>query len=342
MSSNPVEFKYFTQEEVKATGISMEKVLEIIEEVFSLHAKNEVILPEKVVVDLGERERGRGNAMPAYVGGEYDILGIKWIPGFPNNPRKYNLPRANGLVILNDSWNGMPLAIMDGTYMSAMRTGAATGVGAKYLARKNSKIVGVIGCGVQAITQMMAMEVALPGLEVVRLYDIDRKKAEKCKNELSQKINLDIEIENSAQKAVEEADVIVTVTTADEPIVKKDWFKRGALFCHVGSYQEEEYDLVKKADKIFVDDWAQVLHRETPVLVKMYKQNMLEEKDINGNIGEVVNGTIPGRENDEERIYYLPIGMGIEDIAVAYEVLQLANQKGLGVTLKLWDEPEFI
>ena len=155
--NSKVEFVYLSQEDVRATGIGMPEVMKSVERVLALHDEGKVNLPSKVILDLGERERGRINAMPAHIGGEIEICGMKWIAGFPPNPVKFGIPRAHALIILNDSWTGVPLAIMDGTYISAMRTGAVSGVGAKYLANPDSEVVGIIGCGVQARTQIMAL-----------------------------------------------------------------------------------------------------------------------------------------------------------------------------------------
>ena len=115
-----IEFLYLTRADVWATGMNMAMVMDAVEDSFRLHHTGQTILPHKVVLDLGERERGRGNAMPAYVGGEYDVFGIKWIAGFPGNPVQHGLPRATGFFILNDSWKGIPLAIMDCTWLSAL------------------------------------------------------------------------------------------------------------------------------------------------------------------------------------------------------------------------------
>jgi ornithine cyclodeaminase len=156
-----IEFMYLNQEDVRATGVTMATALEAVEDAFRLHYQGQVNLPYKTVLDLGERERGRGNAMPAYVAGDYDVFGIKWIAGFPNNPTKFGLPRGTGLFILNDSWNGVPLAVMDCTLLSAMRTGAVTGVGAKYLARTDSQSVAMIGAGVQGGASRVAAGASL-------------------------------------------------------------------------------------------------------------------------------------------------------------------------------------
>ncbi|MFQ6014704.1 MAG: ornithine cyclodeaminase [Anaerolineae bacterium] len=331
-----IEFLYLTQADVKATDLDMATVLEIIEDVFRLHADGRVILPHKIVLDLGERERGRINAMPAYVGGDVDVCGIKWIAGFPQNPLKHGLPRGIGLLALNDSWKGVPLAIMDATFISAMRTGAVTGVGARYLARPESETMAMIGAGVQARTQLEALHLALPQLREVRVYDIRPEAAEAYAEEMSQVLDLVIEVVNIPQKAVEGADVIVTATMADEPIVKEAWVKEGSFFAHVGSYQEEEYEVVLNSDKIVVDEWEHVRHRGTPILARMYDDGHLSEADIYANLGEVVAGQKPGRESEAERIFFAPIGMGSEDVAVAYGVYRLALEKGLGTKLSLF------
>jgi corrinoid protein of di/trimethylamine methyltransferase len=264
-----IEFLYLNQEAIKATGVDMTTALEAVEDAFRLHHQGQVNLPYKTVLDLGERERGRGNAMPAYVGGAYDVFGIKWIAGFPKNPRDYGLPRATGLFILNDAWKGIPLAAMDCTLLSAMRTGAVTGVGARYLARKDSRSVAMIGAGVQAYTQLEALKAVLPELAELRAFDLRRDSAEAFAAEAAARYGLAARAVNTAEQAVREADVVVTVTVADEPIVKDAWMKPGSFFAAVGSYQEEEFEVVTSSDLVVVDGLEHVLHRETPVIALM-------------------------------------------------------------------------
>lgn len=331
-----ISFIYLTQKEVVESGLNMRFTLEVIEDVFRLHAEGKVNVPFKTVLDLGERERGRINSMPAYVGGEYDVCGIKWIAGFPKNPLKHGLPRATGLIVLNNSWTGIPLVIMDCTLISAMRTGAVTGVGAKYLARKDSETVAMIGAGVQARTQLSALVHVLDNLKEVRVFDIRMEASKKYAEDMSKETNLKIIPVESPEKAVVGADIVVTVTVADEPIVKEKWMKKGSFFAHVGSYQEEEYEVVLNSDKIVVDEWKHVLHRETPVLAKMYKDGLLSEDRIYADLGEIIIGKKKGRESDDERIFFAPIGMGSEDVAVAYKLYKNAKQKGLGKVLNMF------
>lgn len=337
-----VEFIYLSQEDVLATGVDMPKVIDIVEKVLALHSEGKVNLPSKVVLDLGERERGRINAMPAYLKGDFDICGIKWIAGFPPNPIKYGIPRAHAIIILNDSGTGAPLAIMDGTYISAMRTGAVTGVGAKYLAKPDSEVAGIIGCGVQAKTQIMAIKAAIPSVAVLKGYDIRAEASNKLIKWASEELDIKGETVVSPQEAVEDSDIIVTATVADYPIVKDSWLKKGCFFAHVGSYQEEEEEVIFNADKVIVDLWHEVLHRGTPLLAKLFNTGRISEKRIYANIGEIIEGKKQGRSSKEERIFFSPLGLGSEDVALASFVYKEAKRKGLGMILKLWDKPAII
>jgi ornithine cyclodeaminase len=306
-----------------------------VEDAFKLHHRGEVILPYKTVLDMDERKRGRGNAMPGYVGGGYHAFGIKWIAGFPGNPARFGLPRATGLFILNDAEKGVPLAVMDCTLLSAMRTGAVTGVGAKHLARPDSASVAMIGAGVQARTQLDALREVLPGLAEVRVYDLRREAAESFAAEASARHGLDARAVAEPGEAVRGADVVVTVTVADEPIVKEAWMKPGAFFAAIGSYQEEEFEVVSRSDLVVVDGLEHVLHRETPVVALMLKQGLLAREQV-VELGAILCGERPGRTGPRQRIFFSPIGMAIEDICLSWQVYRLAAEKSIGTRLSLF------
>jgi ornithine cyclodeaminase len=223
---------------------------------------------------------------------------------------------------------------MDCTLLSAMRTGAVTGVGAKYLARSDSESVAMIGAGVQARTQLESLKVALPGLKEARAFDIRHEAAERYAEEMSERLSMNVQATDSAEAAVRDADIVVTVTVADEPIVKDAWMKPGSYFAAVGSYQEEEFAVVQSSDKVVVDGLEHVLHRETPVIALMVAQGMIEAQDI-VELGAIVCGEAPGRETPDERIFFSPIGMGTEDVCVCYRVYQAAVEKGIGNHLGL-------
>ncbi len=344
--SSAIEFLYLSQEDVvKAGGLDMKMVIGGMERAFRLYNEGKVIIPSKIVMVLppNERDRGRINGLAAYIGGDWEVAGIKWIPGFPNNPIKYKLPRANAFMILNDTQTGMPLAIMDGTLLSAMRTGAiGGGLGGKYLARKDSEVAAIIGMGVQSRTQAMALKVALPNLKEIRGYDALKDRAPIVAKDIEKLTGVRTKAFGTPKEAVEGADVIDTVTVANEPIVKDAWMKKGCTFIHMGSYIEEEYDVVLHSDKIVVDDWETVKHRGTPILARMYDEGKIKDKDIYGNLDEIIAGKKKGRENDKERIFFSPIGMAHEDVAVASLIYDRAKKEGVGQKLKLWTNPMWV
>ena len=338
MKTKP-EFIYLTQEDVVATGVGMKEALRAVEDALKLQSQRKVTFPSKSILDLGERERGRINAMPAYVAGDYEMCGIKWIAGFPGNPRNHGIPRAHALTILNDSDTGVPVAVMDATYLSAMRTGAATGVGVKYLARPNSRCLGIIGCGIQSRTQLMAVAEVLPGIERVQAYDLSKEAAERFCRWISTRYGIEAFAADGAEGAVRGADVVITATVADEPIVRESWLKEGVLCVHIGSYQEEEEAVILSADKIVVDNWPELIHRRTPLLARMHLAGKVHADKIWAELGDVVLGRKAGRETDCERIYFAPLGLAIEDVAIATLACRKAEEMGIGRRLPLWKNP---
>jgi ornithine cyclodeaminase/alanine dehydrogenase-like protein (mu-crystallin family) len=208
-------------------------------------------------------------------------------------------------------------------------------VGAKYLANPDSESVAMIGAGVQARTQLEALQVALPGLREVRVFDIHRETAETYAAEMGDILSIVVRAVDSAGAAVRDADVVVTATVADEPIVKEAWMKPGSFFSAVGSYQEEEFAVVENSDKVVVDGLEHVLHRETPVIALMVAQGTIQVDDVL-ELSAIVGGEAPGRETPSERVFFSPIGMGTHDVCVCNNVYRLAMQKGNGTKLSLF------
>jgi ornithine cyclodeaminase len=227
---------------------------------------------------------------------------------------------------------------MDGTLISAMRTGAVTGVGAKYLARGDSEIVGLIGAGVQNKTQLMALNVVLKNLKKVFIYDIDKEKASTWAEKMSEKLKLKIEASKSVKKTIENADVVVTATTSVNPIIEEDWFKEGVLYAQIGG-NECEAEAVMGFDKFVVDSWEEVLHRGIFTIAHMHKNGKFTKEDLHSTIGEIIIKEKSGRENEKEKILYSPVGMGSEDIMVASRIYKEAVKKDLGIKFNLWREP---
>lgn len=316
--------------------------LNAVETSFRLHSSGQTILPHKPVLRWGdeasEEMTGRIIAMPAYLGGDLQISGIKWIPSKPDNPTKRGLPRANAIIILNDPESLMPVAIMDGTLVSAMRTGAASGVAAKYLALPDSEVLGMVGAGVQMRTQIMAMKEVLPGLKYGRIYNRSRDKANRFAEEMSRELGFEIVPVESAEVACKDADIFITATTSSFPYVRVEWYKPGALHCEI-SYWDTYVETLAKLDHIYCDDYNQVAYHGG-VAYRAVRDGLIHREQVN-DLGDMIVGKVLGRTRTKDRIIFNPIGMGTHDISEAYRVYKNACEKGVGRTLSLWEKPHW-
>jgi alanine dehydrogenase len=320
-----------TQEQVKSL-LDMPSAIGIVEEVYRSHGEGKVVMPPKITLDLGEDQpwppyKGYMNAMPAYLG-MADIAGIKWAGGFQEN-FKIGLPFITGMILLINPKNGVFISIMDGVHITALRTGAASAICAKYLARKQSSVIGIIGAGVQGRMHLRALN-HLFNLEEARVMDINEAAAENFSREMEEETGLTVSPKRSYREAVEGADIICSVTTADEPMVRKEWLKRGSLVISAGSYQELDPKVVLSADKIVVDSWAQTSHRGE--LARLVEAGKLGDKNIHAEIGDILAGKTRGREREDEDILAVPIGLGSLDIGCAFEVYKKAVEKKVGTS----------
>lgn len=352
------EFLYLSQEDcVAAGGTDMGGAIKAVERSFFLHGKGDFIMPEKPVIRWGgpetEETIGRIMSMPAWLGGDQykeelakrDLLGpvntagIKFIPSRPWNPQRYGLPRASALIIILDPETLIPSCVMDGAVASAMRTGAAAGVGAKYLTNPDSKVFGLVGASVQGRTQLMGMKKGVPSLKLCKVYDINRKTAEKFAIEMSDCSQMKIEVTDSAEAALREADVISTATIASTSYVKPEWYKEGVF--HVeSSFWDTPAEALRVMDLIVVDDWNQVKHHGMDVSWRAVRDGIIEESRITGNLGEIVIGKKRGRSNKKQRILFNPIGLAIHDLSEAFRVFQNAKEMGIGAKITLYEDPD--
>jgi N-[(2S)-2-amino-2-carboxyethyl]-L-glutamate dehydrogenase len=340
-----IEFLYLDQEAVLEAGLlDMPRAMEVVGRAQALFVQGQVRHPHKVVLRQGEtaesEEQGRFNALFASIGGPVRAMGMKWIGSFPAN-RERGLPRASALIILNCPETGMPVAVMDGTLISAMRTGAMTALGVRYLAPPKTRKIGMIGAGVQSRTQILGLFTALPEVEDIALVNRDIAKAEAVAEECRQRWQAPVRAVETADEALTDADVALTVTTAHEPLMFARQIKPGALTVQLAGH-ECEFAVIQQCRKIVTDDWDVVKHRGIMTPAVMHQQGLLHDSDIHANIGELILGIKPGRENDEERIHYAHMGMGVDDVALAWAVYQSAQRRGLGIRLPLWREPLWV
>ena len=330
-------FLFLSQEDVLAAGgLDIEATIDVVEEALRLHAEGDTRLPSKTTIlwsdELeSEETHGRIMAMPAYVGGSIALAGLKWIPSVPTNPSR-GLPRGVGLIVLSDPETGLPVAVMDGTVVSAARTGAVTGVAARLLARHGARVAGMLGAGVQAGTQLPALEAVLPALEEVRVWDLFPERAEAFR-ERSERVVPVV----TAEEACRGADVIVAATMAAEPYVPPEWLGPGSLFCSVSSL-DPEVACITQADLVVCDLWDHETEHHSRPLARAVAAGVVAREDV-VELPDLVAGRHPGRTSDEQRIFCSPVGLAIEDVAAAARVYRRAAELGLGTELTLWQSP---
>jgi ornithine cyclodeaminase len=337
--SRAVRFIYLTQEQViECGGLDMVQTIEAVEKVFRLLDDGECIEPRAPMIQWNGFHKRRISMHPAYIGGDIQVTGIKWIPSNPENPSKRNMPRSNALTILNDPETGFPLAVMDGTAISAMRTGAVAGVGARYLARPDARTVGLIGAGVINRTQLMALHATLKELQLVRLFDLAPEKAKVFAAEMGQRLGLEIQVVDSARAAVEGADVVGPATNVgpEERYIHPEWIAEGAYLTNL-SVNDYTLGVVAACDRIVVDHRKQLEVPDT-LLFDALEEGLVGVDDI-VEFGAIANGKQPGRRRADERILFSPLGMGIEDLINAHRVYKEAQRRGIGQELELWHEP---
>jgi N-[(2S)-2-amino-2-carboxyethyl]-L-glutamate dehydrogenase len=346
VTDKKVGFIYLSQEDcIAAGGLDMDGTIEAIEKSFELHGRGDVIQPSKPVIRWGgpetEETRGRIMTMPSYLGGELDVAGMKWIPSMPENPKKLGQPRASAIIILSDPNNGFPLAIMDGTIVSAMRTGAATGVAAKYLANPDSRTVGIIGAGVQSRTQLMAITSVFKNqIEQIKVYDLNEEKTKQFALEMQGELNVSVVNAPSAEEAIRDSDIVITATMSTFPYVKGEWLKEGAFHSEI-SFWDTDPKEIAYYDKVVVDDYEHVKHHGVDVSYRAVRDGYLKEETVS-NLGDILIGKSEGRENPNQKILFNPIGMSIHDVSEALRVYKNAKEKGIGNNLALWEHPHWL
>ncbi len=260
---------------------------------------------------------------------------------FPPNPVRYGVQNLSAVIILSEIEHGFPIAFMEGTLCSNIRVGTMGAIAAKYLARKDSKSIGFIGAGEQAKMHLIAMKTAVPSLELCRVGAKSPEEEDQFVSEMSAILpSMAFEkTDSNLAEAVSDADIIVTATSAQAPLLKAEWVKPGAFYSHVGGW-EDEFEVAKLCDKIVCDDWETVKHR-TQTLSRMYKAGELQDSDIHGNLVDLIVGRKPGRESDHERTYFNAVGLAYVDVAIAIAMYERAKEAGMGQDLQVQHEMIF-
>jgi alanine dehydrogenase len=319
--------------EVRAL-LTMGDAIKAVEEAFKEKNLGKVQTPLKTYL-FYEKYNGDHRFMPAYLE-KLDIAGVKIVNTHPENRRKYGLPTVAGIIVLANPETGELLAILDATWITVAKTAAASAVATKYLARDNAETLGLVGAGLQAIAHLEALAQVMK-LKEVKVWSRTRETAEKFIQRMTKKYSeMKFTMAKDVREAVENSDVVATITPSRQPIVMEDWVRTGTHINAMGAdapgKQELSPEILRKA-KIVVDDLEHSSH--SGEINVPFSQGLISNEDIYGEIGEIVLGRKPGRTSSSEITVFASTGVAIQDIAVAEIVYRKAVMQGVGTKIDL-------
>ena len=317
---------YLSLADVKKVGLAMATVIDLLEQAFKDKGAGKVEMPPKPGIHT--QPDAFIHAMPAFIP-SMRSAGIKWVSGYPENQAR-GLPYISGLLVLNDVETGLPYAVMDCTWITGARTGAASALAAKYLAHPDSEVAGILACGVQGRTNLEALSV-LFALKRVYAYDIVPEVQARYIEEMSAKLGVEIVGVEEPRKAVVDSDLVVTsgpILKHPQPTIEKDWLKPGAFGSAVDFDSYWQPEAFAQMDKISTDDHDQFHYYRS---VGYFQ----DTPDPYADLGEIVAGLKPGRQSDDERTLAINLGLAMDDMAVAPEIYRKAKELGIGTWLPL-------
>ena len=336
-----IRFTYLSQETLLQAGcLDFTLAMDAVRRVIIAHRNNQVLFPDKIVQIFDESTQERINCLPATMRPE-KVCGMKWVSVFPANVDKYDCQNLTAIFVLSEIERGFPIAVMEGTLASNIRVAAIGSLAADYLAPKEPRVIGCIGAGPHAKMHLLSMKLVRPSLEEFRVAEKTAREEELFIEQMSRIVPgmRFVHANTNGEAATAEADIIVTATSAQAPLLKAAWMKPGSFYSHIGGW-EDEYAVAKQCDKIVCDDWETVKHR-TQTLSRMYKDGELTDDDIYCNLVDLVAGDKPGRQRDDERIYFDAVGLSFFDVAIAYAMYERAVDRGVGQQLTLQETTIF-
>jgi len=317
---------YLSRADVEKVALDMPTILNLLEEAFKEKGNGKVEMPPKPGIHT--MPDAFIHAMPAFIPSLHSA-GIKWVSGYPENFKR-GLPYISGLLILNDDETGIPYSVMDCSWITAFRTGAATGLSAKYLARPESEVAAILACGVQGRTNLEALASLFP-LKRAYAYDILPDVQAKYIAEMQPKFKFEILPAKNPKQAVTESDLVVTsgpILHHPTPTIEKDWLKPGGFASAVDFDSYWSGPAMQQMDRISTDDHAQFMYYRT---VGYFQ----ETPDPYADLGELAIGQKPKRTSDKERLMAINLGLAMDDMAIAPEIYRRAHEKGIGTWLPL-------
>lgn len=328
MKNAPKTLLISAEDQKKIFSGNLPDAVSVVEAALKKKVDGEVLLPDKISVVFDEATQNRINCMPGALLND-KLYGVKWVAVFPENPKE-GYRNVTGTMILSELEHGHALSVMDAGYLTEIRTAAVGATAAKYLAREDAKSIGFIGAGQQARRHLDLVKCVRPNLKKCYVSSRTNATVEAFISE-EQDLHPDMEFINCGNEyeaAVEDADIIVTAISGQEDVLKARWIKKGAFYIHVAGW-EDEYAVPKSAAKIVCDDWECIKHR-TQTISRMYKDGLLKDDEIYGNLDEIVAGIKPGRENSEEFIYFCSVGLAFIDVSFAKYSYEKSKAIGVG------------
>ena len=322
------EIYYITRSEIESLGYTPGEIMELVRLALTEHGHKRYEMPAKI--GLHPVRDTLMHAMPAFVP-RADACGIKWAYCFPDN-YKYGLSQTSGLLTLNDLQTGWPIAIMDAIWITAKRTAMVSVLACEKLARRDSTEVGMLGAGVQGREHVQALGLALPNLKKIKVFDKFPEATRKLVADYNGKYSYEITAARSVEDLVRNSDVVITATAIlqkPNPIIRDSWIKKGAFLAPVDFDSVFEWKTMKRADKFLVDSLDEMKY----FMTVGYLAHGLPR--LHAEIGEVVAGIKPGRERAGELIMDMNIGMGVEDVVIAQDILKRAIRNNAGRILPL-------
>lgn len=327
---NDIPIRLISQGDViKLFKNNTDVLFSIVEDSFIKYSKGNVILPDKISQVFDNQTQNRINCMPATLLGEDRVSGMKWVSVFPSN-YKIGLQNVTGIMILSDGETGFPLAVIDGTFSTKIRTAAVGCVASRYLAPSKVETVGIIGSGEEAKMHYALLKHMYPSIRECRVSS-RRAESEQCFIDTFKSITTDVKFikcANDAHRCASGADIIVTAISGQSPILKGDDITKGGLYIHVGGW-EDDYSVANKADKIVCDDWNATKHR-TQTICRMYNKGLLSDDDIYADLCDLITGKKEGRIDDSEFIYFNSVGLSFIDLALSNYIYRNSIIRGLG------------
>lgn len=337
----PIEILFLSRDDVVSLNLGPSDVVGAVENALVEHSNGTYEMHPKIGVHPTHTDPGNFiHAMPAYLKG-MKACGLKWVGGFSNNYQR-DLPSVTGIMVYNDVDTGIPLAVMDCSYLTGLRTAAVSAIVARCCARPGSRVLALAGCGFQGRMHLRFITALLPSIVSVRLRDVRLESAQALADEAHSFFGGQITLCRSNQECLQDADIIATCTDGGSPIVEeKEWFKEGAFGVGIEGGCAYAAEALHQADKFIVDDIPLAEYFEKIGRDRLTADGQPDPEfpgglpPIYSTIGDIVAGKKPGRESDRERIIATPIGMGVCDIALTAVIYERARRANIGRSLRL-------